>query len=265
MRFYTEYIKATFYQGLTYRFDYFMWLVGTFFSLFVRYFIWRSLLGQQEVFTDYGIISFSQMSTYIILSSIVSTLLSSDVIGGMAEKIKTGQIAMDMIKPVNIKGLFFCASISMNLYKCLFHLLPVAIVSIIAFGISIPPIFSAVCSIVALLNGVILYFFVGYVLGVLGFWFTQVWILGRFLSDFVWLFAGSIIPLWFFPQWLQTISLFLPFRLIYFTPISIYMNMYNIPEAIWLVGQQFLWMIGLYCLGRFTWSRGIYKLVVLGG
>lgn len=265
MRFYAEYIKTSFYKGLTYRFDYFMRLMGTFFYLFAQFYIWRALLGQQVEHTEYGAISFSQMTTYIILSSIVTALLSTNVISGMNGKIRTGQIAVDMIKPVNIKGLFFCDSISENLFRCIFHLLPVAVVSISLFGISIPTAFNTVCFIVTLINGIILYFLMGYVFGVLGFWFTQVWILERLLSDFVRLFAGSIIPLWFFPTWLQKVSLVLPFRLIYFTPISIYMNMYDQFEVIWLIGQQWLWIVGLYFLGWLVWAKGIHKLVVQGG
>ena len=79
------------------------------------------------------------------------------------------------------------------------------------------------------------------------------------------LFSGSIVPLWFFPDALEKVSYFLPFRLIYFVPISVYLNKAGFFGSINLIMQQFIWIISLHLLMEGIWKLGIKKLVVQGG
>lgn len=85
------------------------------------------------------------------------------------------------------------------------------------------------------------------------------------MDDVLRLLSGAFIPLWFFPTALADISSFLPFRLIFFTPISIYLEKISGVEAGGLIAQQLLWIIALLVVEKILWRKGIRKLVIQGG
>lgn len=265
MKLYIELIKNQFKSGLTYRFNYFTELVGKMLSIFAQFFIWKALLMKNSVNTLFGTIDFSNMVTYIIISSIIATITSNSVIVEVNSKIRSGQISLDFIKPMNFKLYMFSDSIGKNLYQLLFFLVPVLVLSLLIFGIQIPQLSHFVLFILATIGGLFVNYFLCFCLGLLGFWFTQVWVLNRFLNDFIRLFSGALIPLWFFPSVFLTISEYLPFRFIYFVPISIFLGKYEISKCLILILEQLIWIVILYLLSEFIWKKAVHKLVVQGG
>jgi ABC-2 type transport system permease protein len=107
-------------------------------------------------------------------------------------------------------------------------------------------------------------FLINYAMGLIAFWYlrgwqnTILWTLNR-------LFSGATIPLWFFPSVLVTISNFLPLRLMYFVPISVYLGQVTPIDCLNLILQQFLWIGILYLLTKVVWRTAINKLVIQGG
>jgi len=141
----------------------------------------------------------------------------------------------------------------------------VLIIGILFFNIQYPTGTNLMMFILTLINGLIINYFITHIIGLVSFWYTWIWQFNMLLSSLVKLFSGAFIPLWFFPKTISNAALFLPFRLIYYTPISIYLGKVNIQDIIWAIMQQFLWIVGLYFLERLIWSRAVNKLVVHGG
>ena len=82
---------------------------------------------------------------------------------------------------------------------------------------------------------------------------------------FVNVLSGSMIPLWFMPDWVQGIIRVTPFPLIYFEPVKIYLGQMT-GEDIWLSFlRQIFWIVVLALTGEVIWRQGIRKLVIQGG
>lgn len=79
------------------------------------------------------------------------------------------------------------------------------------------------------------------------------------------LFSGALVPIWFFPESLKKISIFLPFRYIVFEPLSILLNKKNIYEILNILFLQILWIGILMCVVRVVWDRGRRKIMIQGG
>jgi ABC-2 type transport system permease protein len=264
MKKYIQFIKISFNNGLAYRVEYF---VGTFRNLvilLVQLCVWRALLAAGSVTTDAGVITLREMTTYVVLSSMIGTLLTVDVIWSMNDRIRNGQIAMDLVKPVNYQTYTFCSMLGQNMFSFLFQLLPILVIGVFSVGIDFPSIFNFLLFLVTLINAIVIMFQMNYALGLVAFWYmrgwqsTIVWILNR-------LFSGRYIPLWFFPPILVTISYFLPLRLMYFVTISIYLGTMAPLDCLYAILQQFAWMVLLYGLTRLMWRAAIKKLVIQGG
>jgi len=266
MRKYFEYVKTAFKESLAYRVEYFLGIMQSLFVLLAQLYLWRALLGQSEqASTDMGVITLNEMTTYVLMSTIISTLISSNVILNINDRIRNGQISMDLIKPVNFKTYMFCSMIGRSFFNFLFQLLPVLGIGLIFIGIEYSSMQNLLLFCVTLVNAIIINFLITYSLGLLAFWYMSMWQIAVLWGVLGRLFSGAWIPLWFFPKVLISISNFLPFRLLYFVPISIFLGKVGLIDCIYLVIQQLVWIAILFGATRLTWHAAIKKLVIQGG
>jgi len=87
-------------------------------------------------------------------------------------------------------------------------------------------------------------------------------ILAASVSEF---FAGSLIPIPFFPQWLQNVMNVLPFASVQSTPFLIYTGYLPTDEALWRMIVQLTWLVVLVFVGRLLMKRALKRVVVQGG
>lgn len=99
----------------------------------------------------------------------------------------------------------------------------------------------------------------------LSFWLMNVWSIVTIKNVFINVLSGSMIPLWFMPDWMNGVIRFTPFSSIYFTPVQIYMGRLSYHEILTQCLIQILWIVIVYVFGNFLWIKGQKKLVVQGG
>lgn len=266
MMHYLQFAKNAFQSNLSYRMNVLLSILHRIAGLFVEISIWSAVISVTgEVSTSMGNISLKEMTTYAILSTGISIIINSNIIMGFEDKIRTGQIAMDFIKPMKFKLYLVFENLGNNLFKIIFELIPVVIVGVLCFGIDIPSKENAFLFVIALVNGMIIYFILTCILGQLSFWLLTVWHLDKLLNDMLKIFSGRFIPLWFFPKIFISISAFLPFRLIYFSPTTIYLEKVSKVEVGSIFIQQIGWILILLIIDMILWKKGTKKLVVQGG
>lgn len=266
MRLYVELIKNAFHANIAYRMEVFVYLFGQVINLFIQVYIWKTLYGgSSRLATGVGNVTLEEMITYVVISTCVSVFATSDVLFRIFRKVVNGEIAMDLIKPISLMSNMFCQSFGMNVFRFFFELIPVFVVSVLFFGLN-PPVWGDFhWFLFTLVNALIINYFITYIIGLFSFWYTWVWQFNQILMGMIRLFSGAFIPLWFFPETFLKISLLLPFRLIYYAPISIYLGKAGMAEIRAVIFQQFLWMAVLIAIERLLWSRAVKKLVVHGG
>ena len=267
MRVYWEFFKNEFQSLLVYRFSTVLALLRGIVGTFIQVAIWKALYrGATAVETALsGSITIDDMVTYVILSSVVYIVASSSIVERIDQRIKSGEIAIDFIRPVSFMGQILARVLGANTYRVVVEMIPLLIVAIPVFGIVLPGIEFIPLFTVTLLFGMIIHFLMTYIIGLLGFWYMSVWQLNSYLGMAISLLSGSFIPLWFFPGFLVSVSSYLPFRLIYFTPISIYLGKIELMEAAALAGQQVIWICILLAAQKLMWSAGVRKIVIQGG
>ena len=252
---------------VAYRFNTFLGMASRIVFIFVQFAIWRALYGGRDAMaTDFGSVSLQEMTTYVLLSTALSYLIEANVVEQIDQRIKSGEIAIDFIRPIS-HLLYHLATVwGASVYSVVVQLVPMVILVAVVVGLQPPSTVGAGLLCLALVPGAaVLLFLMSYTLGLVGFWHTSVWQLGFYLGMMTRLFSGSFIPLWFFPRWLVGISEYLPFRLLYFAPLATYLGKIAPGEAAVLVAQQWLWIGALLVLQRVLWLAGVRKVVVQGG
>jgi len=97
------------------------------------------------------------------------------------------------------------------------------------------------------------------------FWLINMWSLITIKNVFLNVLSGSMIPLWFMPDWMTPVMNILPFSSIYFTPVQIYLGQLTGQEIFIKFLVQMVWIVVLYLGGNLLWEKGKKKLVVQGG
>lgn len=86
-----------------------------------------------------------------------------------------------------------------------------------------------------------------------------------FLGSATEVFMGSIIPIPFFPNWLQKIAYVLPFRYVNDFPYRVYIGNISINEGTGLLIQAIIWTVILMILGYLITKHALKKAVIQGG
>ncbi|MBP3963941.1 ABC transporter permease [Paenibacillus lignilyticus] len=254
-------------QNMAYRMEVFMFLFGQLIKVFVQVYIWYAVFaGQAKVDSGAGSISVKEMVTYVVISSFISVFATNNVIFWVGRKVRNGEIAMELLKPVNFRFAAFFHSLGQNVYRVFFELLPLLVISLCFFRIELPTGWQAVAFVIMLFNAFLLNFLINYIIGLIAFWYVLVWQINVLLSGLIRLFSGAFIPIWFFSGMLTTISYCLPFRLIYYDPISVYLGKTSgLNDVGFVILQQVGWIVALLLLERRMWASAVKKLVVQGG
>ena len=77
--------------------------------------------------------------------------------------------------------------------------------------------------------------------------------------------SGLVVPIPFFPLFLQKISSFLPFQYISDLPFRIYVGNISIENGIYGIIIQFIWLIIIVLLGQFLLNKSMKRVIVQGG
>lgn len=263
MSLYIEYIKKMFQLKLTYRFSFIISILTEILWVFIQINVWQALFRNRVTINN---IDLNDMISYVILTLFISALTDTWVGGELADSINSGEIGSVLIKPINIKYYLIAEDLGRKLANILFSIIPTCIIASLYWGFILPDInLSFLLFILSLINGMVIMYLINYILGLLAFWLHTSWYISWYLRAFFILFSGSMVPLWFYPDILYNMSRYLPFRLISFDPINIYLDKLSIQDSIFVIISQLFWILILFVLEKLIWYRAEKKIVIYGG
>lgn len=262
MNVYIQYAKKCFKRNMVYRFDYIMGVISTIMQIYIYISIWKSLYqGKEEM---YGI-TFQAVATSFIISLAISNAFAIDD-SIVYRKIKKGDITNELLKPVSFGGLILAENIGRILFRMIVNLLPALAISTLYIKILLPcSVINFILFIISIVFGFLILYGISYIVSLAAFWIINIWSISTIKNVFVSVLSGTMIPLWFMPQWALNIIRFTPFDSIYFIPMKIYLGQVNSYNMLQCFAKQGLWIIVLYILGSLLWNKAIEKLVVQGG
>lgn len=262
MSLFSKFLVLAFKEKYAYKFDFYISILASLLIIVVQINVWEALYKGSTVDSA----SLQQMITYVMISSIIFTLTKSEAGNKIGRKIEDGSIISDFTRPVNFKNYLFAEDLGNNFFQVIFISFPSVFIVSLFYGFSWPGDFlNSMIFIISVVLGVLISFYIKYIIGLFAFWLETSWYIPFFVFAVFELFSGSTIPLWFFPEWLKNISNLLPFRMIFFEPISIFLNKYAYNDSISIIGIQLLWLMVLVVLEKLIWSGAQKKIVVHGG
>jgi ABC-2 type transport system permease protein len=258
--------KNAFLSQTTYRVNTLFSIISGLITVYIEVEIWRALYGgRSTVGTPEVVVPFASLVNYVFISMFISVTVFNSLISKLNQRVRNGQIALDLIRPIRFVRLLFDEVVGENFYKMVFQFGPIGIFGMIFFRDVIVQPHYVFYTIVSFLNAFCLYFLMTFCLGLLSFWFTEVWQLAFILDGFMKLFSGSWVPLWFFPEALRQWVGYLPFHLVFYDPISIVLNLVDAERCLAIVLTQLGWIGVLIAAAYSIWKAGVSKLSIQGG
>jgi ABC-2 type transport system permease protein len=265
MKLFWSFARQAFHSSAIYRFEFWLRVINNFVWMFSAYWLWRVLYTQKA--GAFGI-SLDQMVTYALVSSIISITLrpSGDVAYLISEKVKTGEIVMDILKPLDFHMHTLARNVGETMFTLVFLGVPTALIAYFLLGMSLPAgLGNGILFVVSVGIGYGVMFSLSYLLGMLAVFTIDIdniwWAYGA-VTRF---FSGSEVPLWLFPLFLSQVADLLPFRCAYAIPLSIYIGKFSPEETAAEVAFQIFWLAFLVIIGRLIWRLAHRRLTVQGG
>jgi ABC-2 type transport system permease protein len=259
--------RAMILKLLAYRWTFFVQMAGGLIQALILYFLWRSVFASNPTSTLAGF-SFSEMSAYIVMSEITVRLTRSVVDRNMAEDIRSGTLAVNMLFPVDYRAQLLFDALGGVLYRGLITAVPIGIVAS-ALGLlgdgSMAPGWAPIAFAISAFFSFLITFHINFLFGVVAFYTTNtfgLWIAKTAMMSFL---AGEMIPLDFFPPAAAAVLRHLPFAGMNYTPVMIWLGKLDGGDLATAIALQAVWVAVLVGIAWVAWRRVVRRISIFGG
>ena len=263
MKKYLYVIKTQIIKSMTYEFNVYGNIIMQTIIMITSAYFWRALYKGRGMVGD---VDADSMLTYVVISSLLSVLLITNVERRIQTSVVKGTVATDMMKPVNIFGVYFAEDIG-NIIALIFqNMLPILIIG--SLMIKVPrmaDIRDLPLLIISVAESFLINWLIAALFGMIAFTAVNIDALIQVKKHLLRLLSGSIIPIWFFPPGVARVLESLPFVYIYQLPLSIYIGRGDRAQHLGQIGIQSLWLVILAGLFFYAQNRAARKVMVQGG
>ncbi|MCY3959478.1 MAG: ABC-2 family transporter protein [Chloroflexi bacterium] len=254
--------------GLALRFEFLVGLGATLLNTWILVSIWSVIRsGSSDVQAAFDA---PDMATYMVVAGVVNFArmghASRRVIYRSLRQVSTGQIAVELVRPVNMQLLRYAEWLGVFLVDALLVAVPTWLIfrlagvvddpssgmSVALFALSIGLAWLVLAGLHFIVNAITL-------MSISGSGVTMARVA---IQEF---FGGALIPLALMPGALRVVADLLPFQAITSTPTLVYMDRLEGPELVRAFGVQVIWAIALFAIGMVVWRLLVRRVQIQGG
>lgn len=258
-----QFISKAFQRSIAYKLEYYTGLANAFLYIFIFTSVWRTVALESP--NSLGIWTPDTLVNYAILSTLIKVSYGRNEYL-LINKIKSGDIAYDLLKPYSIPMMYVSDSLGVSFFQLFARAIPLLIFSILFFGV-IPEvnILSFIKFLPTYLFSFILFLLFGFLFSSLAFYFTEVFSFIILYGALVTLLSGSVIPISFFPEQFMNLINWTPFPYLYYYPTAVLLGTTLSMSYDELILRYFFEMGIVGCVAFIIYKSGIRKLEFAGG
>lgn len=237
------------------------------FILMVNIFLYRSIFAHNGSDQIKGY-TLEEMIWYTAGTTFVWIFIWNFAERRLSDYVLTGELSVHLLKPINIFWFELSAAIALRTAGVLLEFVP----DLIIYSLIYPPDFLTAFSLLKFVSVCILsfclFFLINYLIGMVAFVSKSNTGLNELVYISMNLLGGGLIPLDFYPAWLQRICDALPFKYIFYYPIQLFLNKESVSAlSDWgaIVLGQLGWIAAGYAACHFLWRLAIRKFCAVGG
>ena len=256
-------VRVRLIESLTYRFEYFSSIGTNLFILLGSVYLWKA--AYKGIDSVAGV-NQEQMITYSVVSVLMHSLFCTSVGSNLYHKVRYGDIATDFLRPLVPLRLWFGEDVGQSFASASKFVLPLLVVSVTLVKVPLPAdSLSALLFLPSCVMSYVILWQVSALLGITAFWVTDLGSVGRIESILIFALSGRAIPIWLFPESVQRIMRYLPFKYTYQIPLEVYIGRLSPDQYLEAIALQGIWILGLSLLITLIWRRAQRRVFVQGG
>lgn len=251
---------------ITYRADFWVNFIGrTVLTFVIFYYLWEYIYIQSGVETLKGF-TLNKMTLYYLIVPLLFRMLQGESIGSISRDIYDGSLNKYLLYPLNFytyKFVTYFAHATFYFLQAMFLLFLFNLIlydpSVYEFNFVNLFLFMITCII-----SITTCYALCTIPELISFWADNVWSLAliiRFIASFL---GGAMIPLSFFPDYLQQTLYLTPFPYLLTLPINILFNDYSFNDFILGNLVLILWFLVFMFISKRIWNSGKYKYTGIG-
>ena len=260
--FYLTTIRTAVQQQFQYRAATYMYLVGMVAEPVIYLVVWSTIADQSGGMV--GGLTAGELAAYYIVWTLVRTMNIVFTPYGWEWRIREGELSGQLLRPLHPIHYDLAWFAGGKVPWVLFYL-PIAVVLTLVFNptFDVRPLEVAVFA-VAVWGAYLIRTFNQTALGLICFWTTRVGALFQLYIALELLLSGRLVPLTLFPEWVQSVAWFLPFRWTFYFPIQTLVGDLTNAELLGGLAMQLFWTvvgIGVFSL---VWRYAIRRYTAVG-
>ena len=267
MKFYLSYFKLRFITGLQYRSAALAGLATQLFFGIIFVMVYLAFYESNDVNAP---MQLTELVSYLWLNQVFFSLINMFYKDKeIVNMIKSGNIAYELARPKKIYFMWFVKILGSRISMVMLRSLPVLIISFILpkpYNLSLPVSIEAfLMCIFTLIIGTLL------MTSLITFYHVIVLNtldekgISNIFSAVADILSGVVVPIPFFPAFLQKITNFLPFRYVSDLSFRIYSGNISISEGVEGIVIQLIWIIITILIGYLLTNKSLKRVVVQGG
>jgi len=261
---YLQTIKITFQEYSVYRLSFLFWRLRAFIQLMVLYFLWLAIIPQGTTVFGYDQ---AKILTYILGTSIIRSFILSSRSVDVAGEIGSGDFSNFLLRPISYLKYWFAKDFSDKIVNLIFSIFEISLIFILLR----PPVIVQTnlaivgLTILSIILGMILYFYLSFLISMAAFWTPEnVWP-PRFLAVIIIEFlAGSLFPLDILPAGIFNFLRILPSTYLLFFPLNVYLGRLTLVETFFGLGVSIFWILVFYQMVKLLFRSGVKRYAAWG-
>ncbi|WP_349944470.1 ABC-2 family transporter protein [Lacrimispora sp. BS-2] len=256
-------LRITFITKFAYIKAFWFNLFGTIVSILIYYFLWKSVFLSRNELKGF---TMAEMTTYVILSRILSSQFSGGINRELSEWIYKGNIIIELLRPINLITTLLSKRIGEFLFFLIFKGVPAGALGIFILNGVLPldPI-KFILFFLSIIISIGILFWIEVMVGLISLFTLNSYGVSSTKNALLSILSGGVIPLFLFPEKISVFLNYLPFAGMVSIPINIYLGKYNLIQSLKYIGLQVIWAFLLGILTVILYNSVIKKVVVQGG
>jgi ABC-2 type transport system permease protein len=180
--------------------------------------------------------------------------------------IRTGDVVSDLAKPFSYVGFWLARDLGRAAYFVLFRAVPIMLAGQLLYGLHWPSsVVAWLAFALSALLALVVSFGWRFLLNVSAFWTTDARGLGALAGAATLFLGGFVVPIRYFPDWLQPLVLSLPFASITQTPADLFVERVRGPDVVVPLLEQLAWAVVLLAAAQIATLAATRRVVIQGG
>lgn len=207
-----------------------------------------------------------EVVAYVWLGQAMFALLPWQTDADVRGMIRTGTVAYELVRPLDLYALWFSRAVAARLAPTLLRAAPMLLIAGLFFGLDAPASpASGAAWLLSTAAALLLSCALSTLMTLSLLWTLSGEGISRFVPSLVYVLSGMVIPLPLFPEWAQPLLNALPFRGLIDVPFRLYLGHIPPEQIAAVLAHQLGWTAALVMLGRWLLARGTRRLVIQGG